>query len=306
MSPETVTVVSFDVEEHHRIEAAHKLDVPLARKREYAARMESSTRRLLDALAAAKTLGTFFIVGEIAVSHPKLVRAIADAGHEIGSHSWSHESVKRLSEEAFREEVRTSKDVLEQVGGQPVFGYRAPTFSISHQTPWAIDVLVECDYRYDSSIFPVRHDRYGIPEAPRCPFMAVGLSASILELPPATWRIFGQNLPVAGGGYFRLFPWALMRKGLNGFAKQVAPAVGMTYFHPWEFDADQPQLPLGRFGRWRTYTGTGRTAGRFADLLRSFPCRRAIDVVDTLNEDELPRFQLTSPVLSAATTSLRP
>ncbi len=290
-------ILSFDVEEHHRIEAAFGLDCPPVLKDEYARRMESTTRILLDRLARVEAKATFFIVGEIGISHPKLVRDIADAGHEIASHSHDHRRVDRFSPADFRDDLKRSKDALEQAGGHAVVGFRAPTFSVTRKTPWAIDVLAELGFRYDSSIFPVRHDRYGIPDAPRTPFLAAGIERTILELPPATWRLAGQNLPVAGGGYFRLFPPLFMRRGLAQLAAKTSPAVGMLYFHPWEFDIDQPKLPLRRLSKWRTYVGIGRSLARLDRLLARGSFRRAIDVADELlaSKDSLARFAVAPP-----------
>src|SRR5436190_7074643 len=175
-------VVSFDVEEHHRIEAAAGLACPADRQAEYGQRMEHSTRRLLDYLCAAGVKGTFYVVGEIARSHPGLVRDIHAAGHEVGSHSWDHRRVHHFTPETFRDDLLRSKEALEDVTGEAVVGFRAPTFSVVRQTGWAVDVLAECGFEYDSSIFPVRHDRYGIPDAPRGPFLAQGQSREILEI----------------------------------------------------------------------------------------------------------------------------
>jgi polysaccharide deacetylase family protein (PEP-CTERM system associated) len=291
-------VISFDVEEHHRIEAAVGLTVSTELQADYSARMEAATRRLLDQLAAASALATFYVVGEIARGHPALVRDIHAAGHEVGSHSWDHRRVHRFTPATFREDLRAGKDALEQAIGAQVCGFRAPTFSLMKETGWAIDVLAECGFEYDSSVFPVRHDRYGVPDAPRGPFVAVGKGHEILELPLLTYRVGGLNLPVAGGGYFRLFPLFMMKAGLRQAARRAeavpAPQVGMLYFHPWEFDPDQPRLPLARLSRWRTYVGIRRTAGRLAGLLAEFPFRRAIDVAREIRASgaELPRFRL--------------
>lgn len=287
-------VASFDVEEHYRIEAAAGLACSAELKADYAARMEAATRRLLDQLSAAGVLATFYVVGEIARTHPKLVRDIHAAGHEVGSHSWDHRRVHRFDPASFREDLRASKDALEQATGAPVFGFRAPTFSVMRGTGWALDALVDCGFEYDSSIFPVRHDRYGLPDAPRSPFLACGQEREILELPPLTYRVGGLNLPVAGGGYFRLFPLAAMRAGLRQAARATVPNVGMLYFHPWEFDPGQPRLPLKRLARWRTYVGVGRTTARLAGLLRAFPFTRAIDAARAIRASgaELPRFQV--------------
>jgi polysaccharide deacetylase family protein (PEP-CTERM system associated) len=287
-------VASFDIEEHHRIEAAVGLTVPADLQADYAARMETCTRRLLDQLAAASARATFYVVGEIARTHPKLVADIAAAGHEVGSHSWDHRRVHRFDPASFRDDLRASKDALEQAAGAPVVGFRAPTFSVMKGTGWAVDVLAECGFEYDSSIFPVRHDRYGVPDAPRGPFLAVGREREILELPPLTYRALGLNLPVAGGGYFRLFPLFMMRAGLRQAARATPPRVGMLYFHPWEFDPTQPRLPLKRLARWRTYVGVGRTTARLGALLKGFAFRRAVDVARELRASGalLPRFKM--------------
>ncbi|MBA4186924.1 MAG: chitin deacetylase [Planctomycetaceae bacterium] len=291
---EQFNVASFDVEEHHRIEAATALNCSPELKQDYARRMEHTTRQLLDQLADAKAKATFYIVGQIAHTHPGLVRDIHAAGHEVGSHSWDHRRVHHFTPESFRDDLLRSKHALEDVIGSPVVGFRAPTFSVMRQTNWAIDVLAECGFEYDSSIFPVRHDRYGVPDAPRSPFWVTGHSREILELPPLTYRVMNFNLPVAGGGYFRLFPLGVMRAGLSQNARSLPPAVAMLYFHPWEFDPEQPRLPLKRLARWRTYVGMHRTTARLNSLLRDREFSRAVDVARAIKASgvELPHFQL--------------
>jgi polysaccharide deacetylase family protein (PEP-CTERM system associated) len=287
-------ILSFDVEEHFRIEAAAKRSVAPALRRYYGDRLEPSTRWLLDKLDEFGHKATFFIVGQIAQRQSKLVRAIHEAGHEVASHSWDHRSVHRLTAAAFHDDVRRSKDALEQATGEPVRGYRAPTFSILHTTAWALDVLAELDMYYDSSIYPVRHDRYGVPAAPRGPFLARGFQHSILELPPATLRLFGLNTPMGGGGYFRLFPLFVTEWALRQTGRACSPSVAMLYFHPWEFDPEQARLPLGRLSRFRTYVGIGRTRGRLASLLAKYRFSRAVDVAKQLNyhREKLPHFGL--------------
>lgn len=292
----TSLVLSFDVEEHHRIEAAAGLSVEPSLRAEYARRMETTTRSLLDLLAEYQTKATFYIVGEIARDRPDLIAAVARAGHEVGSHSWEHQCVHRLSPAEFREDTRKSKDALEQAAGTAVVGYRAPTFSIGRRTPWAIDVLAELGFRYDSSIYPVRHDRYGEPDAPRGPFHIRGVTQSLLELPPLTWRCASVNLPVGGGGYFRLLPLLFMERGIAQTQQQVRPPVVMTYFHPWEFDPDQPRLPLRRVSRFRTYVGMRRSRPRLRTLLQRHRFTRAMDVASGLESsaESLPTFSLES------------
>src|SRR5262249_3702607 len=157
-----------------------------------------------------------------------------------------HQPIQALSPAEFRRDVRQSKDALEQLTGAVVVGYRAPTFSIVRATAWAIDILAEVGMAYDSSIYPVRHDRYGIPHAPRAPFLARGGAPALLGLPPATLRWLGLNVPVGGGGYFRLLPLLCLNRALRQIQRKCSPAVAMLYFHPWEFDPEQARLPLGR------------------------------------------------------------
>jgi polysaccharide deacetylase family protein (PEP-CTERM system associated) len=290
-------VLSFDVEEHHRIEAANKVVCPPDVSLDYSDRMDVCTRRLLDQLAAAgDTKATFYIVGRIAETHPDLVRDIADAGHEIASHSHEHRRIHRLTPHTFREDLYRSIDVLRQVSGQPVVGFRAPTFSLVRSTAWAVDVMIDLGLRYDTSVFPVRHDRYGVSDAPRGPFWLEGANGRLLELPLLTYRQLGVNLPVAGGGYFRLFPPAFMRAGIAQ-AEQDTASAAMLYFHPWEFDADQPKLPLGRLAKWRTYVGVSKSTARLGRILDQYRerFRRAVDVADELIDSvaALPQFKLS-------------
>ena len=280
-------ILSFDVEEHYRIEAAAGLAVTPALKEHCRSRVEPTTRWLLDELGRHGVKATFFVVGQIARDNPALVRAIHRAGHEVGSHSWDHRRVHHFTPATFREDVRKSKDALEQVTGEAVLGYRAPTFSIMRETAWAIDVLAELGMAYDSSVYPVRHDRYGVPQAPRVPFLARGERHSILEIPPATLRLLGVNVPTGGGGYFRLFPLWLLERTLRQVARTCRPAVAMLYFHPWEFDTEQERLPLGRLSRCRTYVGIKRTPGRLRALLARHRFARAVDVARQLGPGRL-------------------
>jgi polysaccharide deacetylase family protein (PEP-CTERM system associated) len=286
-------ILSFDIEEHHRIEAAAGLTCPPALREEYARRMDACTRWLLDELAALDIRATFFVVGQVARSHPDLIRAMHRAGHEVGSHSWEHLRVHRLTPDEFRADVRRSKEAIEDVTGEAVAGYRAPTFSITRETAWAIDVLAELGLRYDSSVYPVRHDRYGVPGAPRAPFRARGRERTLLEVPPATLRLCRVNVPVGGGGYFRLLPLFLMERAFAQVRRRCVPAVTMLYFHPWEFDPDQPRLPLGRVGRFRTYVGTKSSRERLRTLLGRHRFARAVDVAAGIEGAELPTFALS-------------
>lgn len=306
--PPTATI-TFDVEEHYRIEAAAGLTCNANQQLDYRQRAEKTTRQLLQILDNASCQATFFIVGELAVQCPRLIREIHQAGHEIASHGWDHRPVTRLTPPEFKIDITRSKETLEQITGYPVYGYRAPTFSILRKTAWAIDILLEAGYLYDSSIFPVRHDRYGVPDAPTKPFRCSGSRAgpSIMELPPLTLPAFFTNLPIAGGGYFRLFPLWVLQSGIL-FNQRQTPSVSMLYFHPWEFEPGQPKLPLKGIHRWRTYVGIPRAAARLKQLLKS-NCttrfRRAIDVVNELSDCPLSHFQLNDETSVTSTNPIQ-
>lgn len=287
-------VLSFDVEEHHRIEAASGLDTADGAKGDYGERMVWLTEWLLEQLAQQDVPATFFILGEIAVKYPKLVRSIHEAGHEVASHGWDHRRIGVMTRETFRRDVQQSQDALEQACGAAIAGYRAPTFSLVRKTGWAADILAELGLLYDSSIYPVRHDRYGIPDAPRGPFMARGAHHEILEIPPATLQVGGVNIPIGGGGYFRLLPLPLMKLALSFSRRDPRSGATVLYFHPWEFDPDQPRLPLSGLNRFRTYVGIRHTRKRLLQLMPNYRFTRAIDLARRLDgrRDELPRFDL--------------
>jgi polysaccharide deacetylase family protein (PEP-CTERM system associated) len=282
---------TFDIEPHDRIEAAADLDCPPELRAAYTRRMEACTRWILDALAEHDCRATFFVVGQVAVTCPNLVRDIVGGGHEVGCHSWDHRRVHRFTPESFRTDLRKAIKILEQAAGVPVVGFRAPTFSVTRETGWAIDVLAEEGIRYDSSVFPVRHDRYGVPDAPRFPYRVRGGRRELLEFPPATFGMGPVNLPAAGGGYFRLFPPAVMRAAVAQADRHPAGAA-VLYFHPWEFDPGQPRLPLRRASAFRTYVGIPRARARLKRLLARYGSRPLIEAADEIDRAELPAFRL--------------
>ncbi len=289
-------VLSFDVEEHHRIEAARGYACPPERRRVYAGRMEAATRQILEWLAERDTRATFFVVGEIGCTHPRLVRDIAAAGHEVAAHGWEHRRVDQMTPQQFREDLRRCRDALEQAAGTRVWGFRAPTFSVGRQTPWFVELLLEAGMEYDSSVMPIWHDRYGVPDAPTQPFWLHAGQHRILELPPLTYRLAGINWPVGGGGYFRLLPLPLVIAALRGQQRQRCLAVSTLYFHPWEFDPQQPRLPLPILSRFRTYVGIRHNAHKLRKLLPRFTFQTAIDVVRQIRHDaDLAAFPLTPP-----------
>ena len=259
--------LTIDVEDYYHIEAARSA-VTRDQWDSQSARIDQNTDVMLELLSRCDRKGTFFVLGDVARRFPQLARSVADAGHEIASHGMEHQRLHQLGEQAFRSELKQSKELLEDQTGGPVIGYRAPTFSVTRETSWAIDVLVESGYEYDASVFPVVHPSYGVPRAPARPFYVQGApgGAELLEVPPLTWRVLGRNVAVAGGGYFRLLPLWFMTRGLKQAAAQGRPAV--LYFHPWEFDPGMPRMPLSVTGRIRTYTGLKSSAAKLERIVR--------------------------------------
>lgn len=301
-----IRCVTIDVEEYFHIEAAHGF---IARRDwdSLPSRVECNVELLLDLFARHDVRATFFFLGWIGQRHPHLVRRCADAGHEIASHGSHHDRLHRLTPATFREDALDSKRLLEDLAGAPVLGYRAPTWSITRDTAWALDALAHCGFTYDASIFPVFHPWYGVPDAPTRPFLAQSQpdGAKLLEVPPLIWRTMNRNLAVAGGGYFRLLPLSLMRAGLRQAAHEARPAV--LYFHPWEFDPDTPPMPLPLTGRVRTYTGLRTAADRFDRVLREFQgwttIAGALGALHAIAADH-PPFSLHPVAATSASTPL--
>ncbi len=235
----------------------------------YKSRVERNTHRILDLLNEHDTKGTFFVLGWIAERFPALIREIHSHGHEIASHGYNHRLVYGLSIKEFREDLRLSRNILEDVTGVAVLGYRAASYSIVQRSIWALDVLIEEGFVYDSSIFPVYHDRYGMPGAKRHPHVVTRPGGSIIEFPPATLKLGKSVFPVAGGGYLRLFPISVTRhaiRRLNTRENQIA----VIYLHPWEIDPDQPRVKCKLLSRLRHYVNLDSTLPKLDTLLTDF------------------------------------
>jgi polysaccharide deacetylase family protein (PEP-CTERM system associated) len=260
-------VFSVDVEEYFQVGAFEDVIMPSTWD-SMPTRLAEPICLLLDLLGRFGARGTFFTLGWVAARYPEIVQRIAAAGHEIASHGWSHRRVTSLSPSDFRDEVRRSKAVLEDLVGRPVLGYRAPNFSIGPSNEWAFDVLIEEGYSYDSSVFPVRRPDYGDPDAPTEPYLIQRTGGTLIELPLATTRVLGARLPAAGGAYLRHLPFALIRRAFHEHADRGVPAV--FYIHPWELDPDQPRLRVPRLTRLRHYGGLHRTSRRIERLLGEF------------------------------------
>ncbi len=262
-------VISVDVEEYF-----HSHEVSAGRDQRlwagFPARVETATARVLELFDAHRVRGTFFILGWVAERYPRLVRRIAAAGHEIGCHSHLHRLVYELSPEEFRSDtLRAQAAIADACGTRPRL-YRAPSYSITRRSLWALEILAECGFTHDSSIYPIRHDRYGIPGSHRHPYTIPTPSGPILEVPPATVRLAaGVVTPVGGGAYLRLFSYRYTAAGIRLLNRQEQhPAC--IYFHPWEMDPEQPRLATGVVSRLRTYTGVAGMRAKLDRLLSEF------------------------------------
>jgi polysaccharide deacetylase family protein (PEP-CTERM system associated) len=268
VSAGVVNAMTCDVEDYFQVQAffdhIDRKDWP-----NRSPRVEQNTDRVLALFDEAGVKGTFFTLGWVAERHPQVVRRIVAQGHELASHGMAHFRADAQTPDEFRADISHAKALLEDVGGVAVLGYRAASFSIGARNLWAFDVLGECGYAYSSSVYPVKHDIYGMPEAPRTPFRPKGANG-VLEVPISTVSLFGRNLPCGGGGYFRLLPYAYSRWAI-GHVNRSERRPTVFYFHPWEVDPEQPVTPgVGLKTRVRHYTNLGRMAGRLARVLRAF------------------------------------
>lgn len=243
-------------------------------------RVERNVDRILEMLQSQETLATFFILGWIAERYPELVRRIAKEGHEIASHGYGHQRASDLNRAEFLFDIQMAKSILEDLTGVEVVGYRAPSFSIGAGNLWAFDCLAEAGYRYSSSVYPIQHDHYGMPDAPRFAFVA---KPGLVEIPVTTVGLFGKNLPASGGGYFRLFPFQLSQWLLNRVNQKDAQS-GIFYFHPWEIDSEQPRIPgVDSKTRFRHYVNIDRMEVKLQRLLKAFEWGR----VDQVFKDQI-------------------
>jgi polysaccharide deacetylase family protein (PEP-CTERM system associated) len=275
-----INAFSVDVEDYFQV-AALAPAIPRDTWSQRTTRVERNTEILLELLAERHVRGTFFVLGWIAERHPELVKRIARSGHEIASHGFSHELIYTQSIGAFREETTRSKRVLEDLIGAAVTGYRAASFSITERSLWALDVLIDLGFEYDSSIFPVRHDRYGIPGAAEEPGRVSAPSGrTLVEFPMSAARFGGLKIPVSGGGYFRILPYWLTRAGLTQINERYGRPFTF-YLHPWEVDPEQPRVEVGWLSRFRHYTNLNRCESRLRRLLTEFRFTTMREVLET-------------------------
>jgi polysaccharide deacetylase family protein (PEP-CTERM system associated) len=269
-----VNALTIDVEDYFQVSALS----PYVNRSDWdrlPSRVERNVDRILELLAQARARATFFTLGWIAERNPWMVRRIVATGHELASHGYAHSRATEQTPETFLADIRLAKTVLEDVARTDVKGYRAPSFSIDERNPWAFDCIAEAGYRYSSSVYPVRHDHYGMPDAPR---FAHETRRGLLEVPITTLRLLGSNLPAGGGGYFRLMPYSVSRWIIRQVNRRDRQSV-IFYFHPWEIDPDQPRFAgVGAKTRFRHYLNLDRTEARLRRLLSDFAWDRVDQV----------------------------
>ncbi len=260
--------LTIDLEDYYHVSAFQEY-VPAAEWGSRTSRVERNTARTLELLNKAGCQATFFVLGWVTDKFPTLIREISDLGHEIACHSYRHRRVHEMTPEEFREDTRRAKQLLEDACGRAVQGYRAPSFSIRHDSLWAFEILAELGFTYDSSIFPVRHPNYGMPEAPRFPFLVHTANGPLVEFPMSTLEWDGKRSPLGGGAYLRILPYGYTRWGIRFINEQEKHTV-CVYVHPWELDPEQPRMAGSLTARLRHYVGLRGTKRKLQNLLRDF------------------------------------
>lgn len=266
MKSDVFNAMTVDVEDFFHVSAFESVISP-SQWKDYQPRVDTNTRRLLDLFAKKEVKSTFFVLGWVAERYPDLIKEIHSQGHEVASHGYAHKRVILLSRDEFLQDIKRSKNHLEDLLGEQIIGYRAPSFSIGYSNEWAFEVLAELGFKYSSSTYPVKHDLYGTPDWPR---FAYNRPENIIEIPIPTLRLMGKQIPIGGGGYFRLYPYKLTQKLVFKYLRQEKQPYSF-YFHPWEIDADQPRLknaPLK--SRFRHYVNLHRTEAKLIRLLDDF------------------------------------
>lgn len=260
--------LTIDVEDYYMVSAFADV-IKFEDWQNYKSRIRKNTDVILDLLSEHEVRATFFVLGWVAEHYPEMVRDIHSAGHEIACHGYNHRLICDLTPAQFREDVRKTKRILEDITQTEVIGYRAASYSVVEKTLWALDILIEEGFLYDSSIFPIHHDRYGFPQAERFPHAIKRDNGIITEFPPSTYRFFGQNIPIAGGGYLRLFPLQIVTSAVKRI-NEIEKKPVILYVHPWEIDTDQPRVNGRRLSRIRHYVNLSSTLGKLTHILSVF------------------------------------
>jgi polysaccharide deacetylase family protein (PEP-CTERM system associated) len=289
-----LNALTIDVEDYFHV-AAFARHINSTTWEEYPLRVERNTNRILDLLGEHGVRGTFFVLGWVAERCPELVKRIDSLGHEIGCHGYAHQAIYDCTYEEFEQDLRRAKSVIEDIIGRQLKSYRAPSFSITSKTMWALGVLAEEGFEYDSSIFPIAHDLYGIPDAPRFPYAKVLDPEHVIkEFPASTVRFCGMNFPIGGGGYLRLLPYrwtAAAIRRLNETEKQPA----MIYLHPWEIDPEQPVIAASWRSRFRHYQNIATTEGKLRTLLKDFSLSAMTEVLHGRAFEVYPKVDNNDP-----------
>ena len=279
--------LTVDIEDYFQVSAFEKV-IDRSDWENLPCRVEQNTEKVMQVFADHGVKGTFFILGWVAQRYPELIKRIAEQGHEVASHGWDHVRIINMTPEQFREDVIKTKEILEELSGTKVYGYRAPSYSIGSSNLWALKILQETGHKYSSSIYPIHHDLYGMPHAPRFAFYPNDLD--LIEVPVTTTKVLGKNFPCGGGGYFRLLPYFWSKRAI----KKVNTIDGQStvfYFHPWEIDPQQPkQKNTTLKTRFRHYTNLSKMEQRLNQLLRDFSWDRMDNVF--LQDTKLPRVNL--------------
>jgi len=300
-SPRIRHILSVDVEDYFQVEAFSN-EVPRRTWGDWPSRVVENTRKILNLFERHDVKGTFFFLGWVANRFPSLVREVQAQGHELACHSHLHRQLHRLTPSQFRDDVVRSRYAIENAAGVKVVGFRAPSFSVTCNTLWALQILAEEHFEYDSSIFPIHHDLYGIPDAPRWVHRRrLPSGRAIWEVPPSTLRIGKVNLPVAGGGYLRLFPLWFTRRAIKTIHQRDGQPI-IVYFHPWELDPDQPRLKASWKSRFRHYNGLAKTEGRLQEILSHGSFQPLINLVRRL--ETFSQSQALSPDDPSSTKEL--
>ena len=290
LSKNIVNSLTVDVEDFFQVSAFEK-SVNRSDWDRFPLRVEKNTRRLLELFDTHSVKATFFVLGWIANKVPNLVLEIADAGHEIACHGYSHKLIYNQSRDEFKQETLRARSLLEDIIGQSVDGYRAASYSITKNSLWALDILAEAGFKYDSSIFPVIHDRYGLPGSPKNIYKFTTSSGKqLLEFPLTTAKIGPLTLPMAGGGYFRLYPYWFTDYNLRKINRENRKPF-IFYLHPWEIDADQPKIDAGLFSKFRHYNNLDKCENRLERLLKSFKFGTVIEILN--NQENIPLYNLS-------------
>lgn len=280
-SRQLLNAFTIDVEDYFQV-SAFENDIKRSAWQSMPSRVVNNTHTILELLDRYDVKGTFFVLGWVAERHGNLVKDIKESGHEVASHGYSHKLIYNQSINEFREETIRSKSLLEDIIQKPVIGYRAASYSITNRSLWALDVLSEAGFKYDSSIFPVYHDRYGISDArPEPHVMTCGNGASLVEFPLSVCELYRYKLPISGGGYFRLYPYSFTRWALRRLNKNYRPFV--FYMHPWEIDPDQPRIKTNILSRFRHYNNLEICKKRTEELLNDFNFTTVRNILGQMN-----------------------